>query len=237
LVEHTAENRGVAGSIPALATPSARPVLKDSLRVRPGSGPSGTTVAVRVARFSALAVFAGAVAVLVPSLGLSQSAPTFQQACPRVEHISGLEAVFGRRRTHQQAVTFRNTVVGRGFINANIIDECPGFKVVVRGIDTFTIGVDLQAEGRREGFPVTLECVQGKKIGRLEAIFGHPRDRAATAGLIARAEQQGMPGLKSRPDPCGGFEVYLAGFKDRAEAEAFAAQANRVGFNVVLERN
>jgi hypothetical protein len=207
--------------------------------VQPGSGWSGTTVAVRVARFAALATLAGAIAILAPSLGLS-STPDFQQApaaCPRVEHISGLEAVFGRRRTNQQATTFRNTVVGRGFLNANIIEECPGFKVVVRGIDTFTIGVDLQAEGRREGFPVTLECIKGKAIGRLEAIFGHPRDRAATATLIARAEQQGFPGLKSRPDPCGGFEVYLAGFKDRAEAEAFAAQANRIGFNVVLERN
>jgi hypothetical protein len=207
--------------------------------VRPGSGRSGTTVRVRVARLSALATLAGAIAVLAPSLGLSHSTPSFrevQQAC-RVEHISGLEAVFGRRRTHQQAITLRNNVVARGFLNANIIEECPGFKVVVRGIDTFMIGVDLQSEARREGFPVTLECIQGKKIGRLEAVFGHPRDRAAMATLIARAEQQGFPGLKSRPDPCGGFEVYLTGFKDRAEAEAFAAQANRIGFNVVLERN
>ena len=208
--------------------------------MRPGSGWSGTTVPVRVARLSVLATVVGAIAVLAPSLGLSYSSPSFQhkqQACSRVEYISGLEAVFGRRRTHQQAITLRNTVVTRGFLNAHIIDECPGFKIVVRGIDTFTIGVDLQAEGRREGFAVTLECIKGKEVGRLEAIFGHPRDRTATATLIARAEQQGFPGLKSRPDPCGGFEVYLAGFKDRAEAEAFAAQANRIGFNVVLERN
>jgi hypothetical protein len=196
-------------------------------------------VAVRVARFSGLAGVAAVIAVLAPSLGLSHSTPDFQQAqqACRVEHISGLEAVFGRRRTHQQAVTFRNTVLTRGFLNANIIEDCTGFKVVVRGIDTFAIGVDLQSEARREGFPVTLECIKGKEIGRLEAVFGHPRDRTATATLIARAEQQGFPGLKSRPDPCGGFEVYLAGFKDRAEAEAFAAQANRIGFNVVLERN
>jgi hypothetical protein len=186
-----------------------------------------------------VATVVAGIAVLAPSLGLSHSSPTpqeAQQACSRVEYISGLEAVFGRRR-NQQAITLRNSVVGRGFLNAHIIDECPGFKVVVRGIDTFMIGVDLQAEGRREGFPVTLECIKGKEIGRLEAVFGHPRDRAAMATLIARAEQQGFPGLKSRPDPCGGFEVYLTGFKDRAEAEAFAAQANRIGFNVVLERN
>jgi hypothetical protein len=197
---------------------------------------------VRLARLSALAtIVAGLAAVFVPSLGLSTSTPQFaraQQACERVEHASGLEAVFGRRRTHQQSITLRNNVVGRGFVNANIIEECSNsFKVVVRGIETFTIGVDLQAEARREGFPVTLECIKGKVIGRLEAVFGHPRDRQGANALIEQAEQRGMPGLKSRPDPCGGFEVYLAGFKDRAEAEAFAAQARRAGFNVVLERN
>jgi hypothetical protein len=196
---------------------------------------------VRVARLSLLAALVGGLAVLAPSLGLSTSTPQFTsslQACERVEYASGLEAVFGRRRTHQQAITLRNLVVSRGFVNANIIDECTTtFKVVIRGIETFTIGVDLQSEGRREGFAVTLECIKGKVVGRLEAVFGHPRDREAAATLIEQGEQRGIPGLKSRPDPCGGFEVYLAGFQDRAEAEAFAAQARRAGFNVVLEVN
>jgi hypothetical protein len=196
---------------------------------------------VRVVRLSALAAVAAAVTVLAPSLGQSKTKPGFesaQQACGRVEYQSGLEAVFGRRRTHQQAITYRNTVVTRGFVNAFIVDDCPsGFRIVLRGIETFDIGVDLQAEARKEGFPVTLECIKGKEIGRLEAIFGHGRDRPAAQAIVSRAAAAGFPGLKLRNDPCGGFEVYLTGFEDQHEADAFVAQARARGFDVVLERN
>lgn len=187
-----------------------------------------------------LAGLAAGIAGLVPALGLSGSTPasqSAQQACGRLEFISGLEAVFGRRKTHAQAVTFRNQVVSRGFVNANIIEGCNDFRVVVRGIDTFDIGVDLQSEGRREGFGVTLECIQAKPLGRLEAIFGHGRDRPTATAIVARADAAGFPGVKLRNDPCGGFEAYLAGFADQREAEAFAAQAKARGFDVVLERN
>ena len=194
----------------------------------------------RIARFLAVACLVGGVAGSVPSLGLSGSAPgsaKAQQACGRIEFISGLEAVFGRRKTHQQALAFRTQVTGRGFINANIIEGCDGFRVVVRGIDTFDVGVDLQSEARREGFAVTLECIQAKPLGRLEAIFGHGRDRPTATAIVNRADAAGFPGVKLRNDPCGGFEAYLAGFEDQREAEAFVAQANARGFNVVLERN
>ena len=195
----------------------------------------------RVARFSALAVVAGVAAVLMPSLGLSHSTPEakrVQQACgDRVEYVSGLEAVFGRRKTHQQALAFRTQVVGRGFVNANIIEGCDGFRVVVRGIDTFDIGVDLQSEARREGFPVTLECIKAKQLGRWEAIFGHGRDRPTAQAIINKADAAGFPGVKLRNDPCGGFEAYLAGFDDQQEAQAFAAQAKTRGFDVAVELN
>ena len=194
----------------------------------------------RVARFLALACLVGGVAGLVPSLGLSGSASgsaKAQQECGRIEFISGLEAVFGRRKTHQQALAFRTQVTGRGFVNANIIEGCDGFRVVVRGIDTFDVGVDLQNEARREGFAVTLECIQAKPLGRLEAIFGHGRDRPTATAIVSRADAAGFPGVKLRSDPCGGFEAYLAGFEDQREAEAFVAQANARGFDVVLERN
>src|SRR6266576_5829335 len=146
---------------------------------------------VRAARFFALACLAGGLAGSVPSLGLSGSAPdsvSAQQACGRLEFISGLEAVFGRRKTHQQALAFRTQVTARGFVNANIIEGCDGFRVVVRGIDTFDVGVDLQNEARREGFAVTLECIQAKPLGRLEAIFGHGRDRPTAMAIVTRAE-------------------------------------------------
>jgi len=191
---------------------------------------------VRVARFVVLACLAGGIAGSVPSLGLSHSAGT-QQNCGRVEFVSGLEAVFGRRKTHQQALALRSQVTGRGFVNANIIQGCDGFRVVVRGIDTFDVGVDLQDEARREGFPVTLECIQGKPLGRLEAIFGHGRDRPTATAIVNKAAAAGFLGVKLRNDPCGGFEAYLAGFQDQREAEAFVAQARARGFDVVLERN
>jgi hypothetical protein len=196
------------------------------------------TPAVRVGRLVVLAACVAATAVMLPGLGTSAPGAGKPSAdCGREEFVSGLEAVFGRRKTQAQANALRTTVIRRGFVNANIIPGCDGFRVVIRGIDTFTIGVDLQSEARREGFPVTLECIKAKEIGRLEAIFGHPRDRNGANALIGRAEASGFPGLKYRPDPCGGFEVYLAGFKNREEAEAFQAQAKRAGYNVVLERN
>jgi hypothetical protein len=193
---------------------------------------------VRVGRLLALAAAAASTTVIAPGLGSSSHAASKPSAdCGRVEYQSGLEAVFGRRKTQALARTLQRNVIARGFVNANIIPGCDGFRVVIRGIDTFTIGVDLQSEARREGFLVTLECIKAKEVGRLEAIFTHTRDRAAAAAFIARAEELGFPGLKVRPDPCGGFEIYLAGFKDMAEAEAFQAQAKRVGYDVILERN
>src|SRR5438552_10526993 len=118
----------------------------------------------------------GLVAVSIPSLGLSTSAPPraarADRTCGRVEFVSGLEAVFGRFKTHQQALAFRSKVTGRGFVNANIIEGCNEFRVVIRGIDTFDIGVDLQSEARTEGFAVTLECIQAKQLGRWEVVFG-----------------------------------------------------------------
>lgn len=210
--------------------------------MRPSTCRSGTTLRVRVARFSALAVVAGAVAIFLPSLGQTHSTPTpksIQQACGnRVEFVSGLEAVFGRRKTNQQALAFRTQVVGRGFVNANIIEGCDGFRVVVRGIDTFDIGVDLQNEARKEGFPVTLECIQAKRLGRWEGILGHGRDRASAQAIVSKADASGFPGARLRPDPCGGFEVYIAGFANQNEAVVFAGAAKDRGFaDAIAELN
>jgi len=188
---------------------------------------------VRAARISGFAVLVALLCVAVPSLGLSSATPSAAQApsaCNRVEFLSGLEAVFGRFKTHQQALTFRTTVTNRGFVNANIIEGCSEFRVVIRGIDTFDVGVDLQSEARSEGFHVTLECIQGKQIGRWEGILGHGRDRPAANEIVARATAAGFPGAKLRNDPCGGFEVYVAGFADKAAADQFAAAARSRGF-------
>jgi hypothetical protein len=169
--------------------------------------------------------------------GVATPAKAAKRDCGRVEYVSGLEAVFGRFSTEAKAQAARREVLGRGFQNANIIPGCDGFRVVVRGMDTWDVAVDLQTEARRQQFNVTIECIKGKELGRLEAIFGHGRDRDAAQTIVNRAAASGYTGLKLHPDPCGGFEVYLAGFKDRAEAERFRAEAKDRGFDVVLERN
>ena len=186
-------------------------------------------------RLIAVAVgLASLVAIALPDVGSSAKRP--KQGCAREEFVSGLEVVFGRFNTQARAEAFRRRVVGNGFQNANIIPGCD-YRVVVRGIETFDIAVELQKEARRVKYNTTIECIKAKELGRIEAIFGHGRDRAAAQAIVNRAADLGYVGLKLRPDPCGGFEVYLAGFKDRAEAEVFKAQAKDRGVNVVLERN
>lgn len=188
----------------------------------------------KVARFSLLAALAASVAVLVPAHGLSK--PAAKSAC-LLGDVSGLEAVFGRTKTQAQAETLQRRVQGRGFLNTQILSDCPGFKLVLHGIETFDVGVAFQAEARQEGFNVTLECIKGQPIGRLEAIFGHGIDRNAANAIVNRAAAAGFPGLKLRNDPCGGFEVYVAGFKTAAEAQTFKDNAKARGFDVAIETN
>ena len=186
----------------------------------------------RVARVLGFATLVGLVCFVVPSLGLSSSTPSAAKAADacRVEFVSGLEAVFGRFKTHQQALTFRSRVAARGFVNANLIEGCNEFRVVLRGIDTFDVGVDLQSEARREGFSVTLECIQAKVVGRWDGVLGHGRDRVAANNIVTRAANAGFPGAKLRTDPCGGFEVYVAGFADQRSAAGWAEEARNRGF-------
>jgi hypothetical protein len=193
--------------------------------------------AVQRVRLIAVAVgLAGLLGAVAPSV--ATSAKSAAGDCGRVEFVSGLEVVFGPRfSTQAKAEAQRREVIARGFSNANIIPGCDGFRVSIRGMETWDVAVELQNEARREQFPASIECIKGKELGRLEAIFGHGRDRDAAQAIVSRAAAANYLGLKLRPDPCGGFEVYLAGFKDRAEAESFKAIAKDRGFIVALERN
>jgi hypothetical protein len=188
-------------------------------------------------RLIAVAVgLAGLLGALAPEV--ASSAKNAAGDCGRVEFASGLEVVFGPRfSTQAKADAQRRDVLARGFLNANVIPGCDGFRVSVRGMETWDVAVELQNEARREQIAATVECIKGKEVGRLEAIFGHGRDRDAAQAIVNRAGSFGYLGLKLRPDPCGGFEVYLAGFKDRAEAERFKAEAKDRGFIVSLEIN
>ena len=188
------------------------------------------------ARLIAVAVGLSAfVAAVLPGVGAS-SAKRPIQACAREEFVSGLEVVFGHATTEARAEVLRRQVVARGFQNANIIPGCD-FRVVVRGFETFDQAVGVQNEARSVKFNATIECIKAKQIGRIEAIFGHGRDNAAAQAIVDNAAGFGYVGVKLRPDPCGGFEAYVAGFKDQAEAEVFQAQAKDRGINVALEIN
>jgi len=180
-----------------------------------------------------VAVLVASVAVLAPGAGSETAAP---QVC-KEEFTSGPEVVFGRFKTHPPAVTFRNKVAGNGFVNASIVEGCDGiFRVVVRGIDSFDIAVDLQAEATTVNYPTTIECIKGKDdAGELEAVFGHGRTRAEAEELASRAAGSGFVGLQLEPDPCGGFEVMIDGFQDRAQADEFVQEAKAHGFDVVIE--
>jgi hypothetical protein len=156
--------------------------------------------------------------------------------CGREEFVAGLEAVFGRFKTHADAIAFRNKIAQQGFVNGNVIQGCDGFRVVIRGLDSFDQGVDLQAEAAQVSLPVTLECIEAKDdVGELEAVFGHRRTRFDAQVLVNRAAALGFEGMQIESDPCGGYEVLEKGLTSREQAGEFVAEAKSVGFDVVIE--
>jgi hypothetical protein len=191
---------------------------------------------VQGARLIAVTVgLAAFVAAALPGIG-SSSAKRPAQSCAREEFVSGLEVVFGHAKTEAKADALRRLAVVKGFQNANIIPGCD-FRVVVRGFETFDQAVGVQNEARSVKLNATIECIKAKPIGRVEAIFGHGRDGAAAQAIVDHAASFGYVGVKLRPDPCGGFEAYLAGFKDFAEAQLFQAQAKDRGIAVAVQIN
>lgn len=192
----------------------------------------------RVVRLLAVVVGAASLAAAaVPGTGTSSSAKS-PSDCGRLEFVSQLEVVFGRFKTEAAAVALRTRVTRQGFTNANIIPGCDGFRVVVRGIETWDQAVDLQDEARTVSYNVTVECVKAKDdVGELEVVFGHRRDRVTATELVQRAAQQGFTGLQLESDPCGGFEIMIKGFADRAQADDFVSEAKTGGFDVVIEHS
>jgi len=195
---------------------------------------------VRVLRLVAVSSGVAALLGFVPGIGSSETG-TMQSTtqCGRVEFIGGLEAVFGRFKTQAAANAFRAKVVAAGFTNANVLPDCPsGYKVSLRGMESFDVAVDLQDEARLEHFAPTIECIKAKDdVGELEAVFGHRRNRSEASDLVTRAAALGFTGLQLEVDPCGGFEVMIKGFSSREQADEFAAEAKQAGFDIVIEQS
>ena len=183
-----------------------------------------------------VAIAAGAVA-LVAFSGTSSASPKSGQACGGLpEYITGPEVVFGRPATLAAAQKLQAQVMAQGFTFTSIELGCNEFRVVIRGYDTFAIAVAIQEEARKSTFHPTVECYQAPdKNGELEVDMGHESDLASANALVAVAASRGLVGAQLEADPCGGYEVMMKGFVDRAQAAAFAAEAYAVGFDAHVE--
>jgi hypothetical protein len=147
--------------------------------------------------------------------------------------------VFKRFKTHPPTLAFRNKVVGNCFQYASIIEGCDGFfRVVVRGVESFDVAVDLQAEAKTVAYDTTVECIKGKDdVGELEVLFGHRAPAPKLPSSCRGAAASGFVGLLLEPDACGGFEVMIHGFQDRDQADDFVREARTHGFDAVIENS
>jgi hypothetical protein len=191
--------------------------------------------AVRVVRI--VAIVAAAVALVVFS-GTSSASPKSGQACAvgLPAYTTGPEVVFGRPTTLAAAEKLQAEVVGQGFKFTSIEVGCNEFRVVIRGYDTFAVAVSIQEEARKTSFQPTVECYQAPdKNGEIEVDMGHEPDLDSANALVAQAASVGLLHAQLEADPCGGYEVMMKGFSDRAQAKAFADEAFSVGFDAHVE--
>src|SRR5439155_5087021 len=177
-------------------------------------------------------------AALVLSSGTSPAAPKRQgQVCGGLPaYTTGPEVVFGRPTTLAAAQRLQAQVVAQGFTFTSIELGCNEFRVVIRGYDTFATAVAIQEEARRSTFRPTVECYEAPdKNGELEVAMGHEPDLDSAKALVALAASRGLVNAQLEADPCGGYEIMMKGFIDREQANAFAAEADSVGFDAHLE--
>jgi hypothetical protein len=149
---------------------------------------------------------------------------------------NGLDLVFGRAKSQAAADKIAQQSVTVGFKGVKTVQEsCTVWKAVLRGLDSFTTAVGVQAEARTvHRFP-TIECVTAQQTGQLQAIFGTLPTIGELNVVIARANSFGYVGLKIKRAPCGGYQAYVAGFNNKAEALGFAQTAReRSGLPVTV---
>jgi hypothetical protein len=173
-------------------------------------------------------------AALVLAAGVSGAPAKQQQGCETPVYENGLDLVFGRAKSHAAADKIAQQSVTVGFKGVKTVQEsCTVWKAVLRGLDSFSTAVGVQTEARTvHRFP-TIECVTAQQTGQLQAIFGTMPTIAELNVVIARANSFGYVGLKIKRAPCGGYQAYVAGFSDKAQALEFAQTAReRTGLPV-----
>lgn len=175
-------------------------------------------------------------ATLVLAGGVSGAPARQTQGCETPVYVNGLDLVFGRAKSQAAAGKIAQLAVTVGFKGVQTVQEsCTVWKAVLRGLDSFSTAVGVQAEARTvRKFP-TIECVTSQQTGQLQAIFGTLPTIGELSAVIARANSFGYVGLKTKRAPCGGYQAYVAGFSDKAQAIEFAQTASeRTGLHVTI---
>ena len=173
---------------------------------------------------------------LILAAGVSGASARQQQGCGTPVYENGLDLVFGRAGSRAAADKIAQQAVTVGFKGVKTVQEsCTRWKAVLRGLDSFSTAVGVQAEARTvRRFP-TIECVTSDQTGQLQAIFGTLPTITELNVVIARANSFGYVGLKIKRAPCGGYQAYVAGFTDKAQALEFAQTAReRSGLRVTI---
>jgi hypothetical protein len=175
-------------------------------------------------------------AALILAAGVSGAPAKQHQACETPVYESGLDLVFGRAKSQAAADKIAQRAVTVGFKGVKTVQEsCTVWKAVLRGLDSFAIAVGVQAEARTVRYFPTIECVTAQETGQLQAIFGTLPTIGELNVVIARANSFGYIGLKIKRAPCGGYQAYVAGFSDKAQALEFAQTAReRTGLRVTI---
>ena len=183
-----------------------------------------------------LTVIASAAAALMLATGVSGAPNTALQGCETPVFQNGLDVVFGRYPTEAGADHRTAEVVRIGFKGVKTVREnCTTWMSVLRGLDSFSDAVGVQAEARRVTYYPTIECVLAQEIGQIQAIFGTRATQDELNDVIATANKFGYIGLKTKRAPCGGYQAYVAGFTSKAQAQDFAKTASeRTGLDVVI---
>jgi hypothetical protein len=175
-------------------------------------------------------------AALVLAAGVSGAPVKQQQGCETPVYENGLDLVFGRAKSQAAADKIAEQSVAVGFKGVKTVQEsCTVWKAVLRGLDSFSTAVEVQAEARTvQRFP-TIECMTAQQTGQLQAIFGTMPTIAELDVVIAKANSVGYIGLQIKRAPCGGYQAYVAGFSDKAQALEFAQTAReRSGLPVTI---
>lgn len=176
-------------------------------------------------------------AALLLAGGVSGALAKQQQGCETPVYENGLDLVFGRAKSRAAADKIAQQAVTVGFKGVKTVQEsCTVWKAVLRGpLVSFSTAVGVQAEARTVRHFPTIECVTAQEIGQLQAIFGTLPTIGELNAVIARANSFGYVGLKIKRAPCGGYQAYVAGFSNKAQAFEFAQTASeRTGLPVTI---